>query len=290
MLLSDHITSNSTTATALQLNVLVFLSALFVFVKQSYLLTSVEKPSSESVSSRVSPKNILSKRKDIQKGVLSANKPPSRYLARRNSSDVLMHALSDSSLCQNHGSVSSTPSSVSLIDFNKRSEPTNGHSGDTKCGSKHVKQQITASSENLKTAQFEMHTSLRLKRPPSGRMPKKDCFEDQPVKLTACTSTHTSDLTHVSSTTSLNSDSTQYLNDSTSLTNNMEKNSLIINHSHILSSDHKVQPTAIIADPSSYQWLLKTLALHGVTLETDQECSDKEYVQEATLVSTLIKF
>jgi len=288
MLLSDHITSNSATATALQLNVLVFLSALFVFVKQSYLLTSVEKPSVESINSRVSPKNIFSKRKDIQKGVLSASKPPSRYLARRNSSDVLMHALSDSSLCQNYGSVSSTPSSVSLIDFNKRSEPNNGYSGDAKCGSKHDK--ITASSENLKTAQFEMHTSLRLKRPPSGRMPKKDCLEDQAVKLAASTSAHTSDLTHVSSNTSLNSSSTQRLDHSTSLTKDMEKNSLIVNHSHNLRSDHKVQPTAIIADPSSYQWLLKTLALHGVTLETDQGCSDKECILKATMVSGLIKF
>jgi len=322
MLLSDHITSNGTIATALQLNVLVFLSALFVYVKQSYLLTS-EKPLSES---RVSPKNILSKRKEIQKGVVSSTKPPSRYLARRNSSDVLMHALSDSSLCQNHGSLSSTPSSVSLIELNKRCDvekPNNGHSvltGDDKCSNKNVKQQITASSENLKMAQFETHTSLRLKRPPSGRMPK-NCFEDREAKLAVHTSTHTSDLTPVSSISSLSSGSAQCLKQSISLTKenqhvahtsdltpvssisslssgsaqcikqsvsltkenqHVEKSekSLVVNH---LSGDYRVQPTAIIADPSSYQWLLKTLALHGVTLETDQKQGS---IQEATMVST----
>ncbi|XP_065911733.1 calmodulin-regulated spectrin-associated protein 1-B-like isoform X2 [Dysidea avara] len=292
MLLNDHVVSNTTTITALQFNVLVFLSTLFVYVKQSYLLTSEssKKPSSESFNSRVSPGNILSKRKEIQKGVLSASKPPSRYLARRNSSDVLMHALSDSSLCQNHGSLSSTPSSVSLIDYNKRSnveKPNNGYSdltGDS--GSKYIKQQITASSENLKMAQFESHTSLRLKRPPSGRMPK-ECFEDNATKLATHGSAHTSYLTSVSSTTSINSDSetAQCFNQKEDKSMEKFENSLLVNHSRNLSNDHQFQPTAIIADPSSYQWLLKTLALHGVTLETDPGCRDKEQdsIQEATL-------
>lgn len=284
LLLSDHIVSDTTTATGLQLNILVFLSALFVYFKQSYMLPSepAKIPLNESFNSRVSSGSMLSKRKELQKGVLSASKPPpSRYLARHSSSDVLMHAVSDSSLCQNHASLSSTPSSVSLIDFNKRSDVEKPSNGD---GGKSAKQQqITASSENLKMSQFEMHTSLRLKRPPSGRMPK-ECFDDKAPKSAACSSAHTSDLSPVSSTTPLSND-VEGQHQSTSLTKQeqlMEKfeNSLF-------SFDGQLQPTAIIADPSSYQWLLKTLALHGVTLESDQGYSDKEQgsVQETTLVS-----
>ena len=177
LLLSSHVMLNNTITKALELNVFVFLSSLFLYFKQYVSEQPVKQLSvsndGPSPGMKTTTTSKLTKRRDLQKGLLPVTKPPSGYFPVCNSREGLAHTVSDSSLCANCPDVSSSASSVSLIDFTKNP------SGKSKCNvgvnRSTSKQQITPSSESLNMAQFETHTSLRIKRPPSGQM-AKECF------------------------------------------------------------------------------------------------------------------
>lgn len=260
VLLSTHVMLNSTTATALELNMFVFLSALFVYFKQYVSEQPVTQLSNDDSAVKPFTGNKLTKRKDLQKAVQPVNKPPTGYLPTCNSREGLTHTVSDSSLCARHVNTSSNASSISLIDFNKDPD---GKSKYNMGINKHIsKQQITASSESLNMAQFEMHTSLRIKRPPSGRI-AKECFVNTTAKSVSVHDKDFADKSVTFSADALENGSSDHEQD---------KNRSFFSPSHSNSN----QSTAIIADPASYHWLIKTLSLHGVTLETDSVTKDEE--------------
>jgi len=246
---------DSTTVTALELNLFVFLSALFVYFKQYVSEQPVTQLSDDSAVKPFTGSK-LTKRKDLQKTVQPVNKPPSGYLPICNSREGLTHTVSDSNLSACRVNASSSASSISLIDFNK------DLNGKPKCNigvNRSIsKQQITASSENLNMAQFEMHTSLRIKRPPSGKM-SKECFVNKTAKSV---SIHDKD----------------FIDKSASFSTNSSENGSS-DHEQVLSCNHndsnqQLQSTAIITDSPSY--LIKTLSSHGETLETDNVTNDDE--------------
>ena len=177
LLLSTHLMMNNTITMALELNVFVFLSSLFSYFKQYVSEQPLKQLSvcndDPSPGMRTTTTSKLTKRRDLQKGLLPVTKPPLGYFPVCNSREGLVHTVSDSSLCAHCPDASSSASSISLIDF------TRNPSGKSKCNvgvnRSTSKQQITPSSESLNMAQFETHTSLRIKRPPSGQM-TKECF------------------------------------------------------------------------------------------------------------------
>ena len=268
ILLGVHGTLNSTTLTAIELNVFVFLSSLFIYFKQ-YVSEQPVKQELFNIDSttKTSTTKRLSKRKDLQKGIQSINKPPLGYTPVCNSREGLTHTVSDSSLCAHHASTSNSTSSVSLIDFSKDpSGRVKYNMGDNKNANK---QQITASSESLNMGQFEMHTSLRIKRPPSGYV-TKECFVNNMPKSVSLQETNVMD-------TSIGllaeaSESGMF----TGQEQNKEESFVTCS---IPNTNQQLQSTAIIVpDHASYCWLIKTLSVHGIALEVDSVADDEEEV------------
>ena len=280
VLLSAHVTLNSTTLAAIELNVFVFLSSLFLYFKQ-YVSEQPVKQELSNVDSTTKPFTAkkLAKRKDLQKGMQLINKPSLGYTPVCISREGLTHTVSDSSLCAHHTSTSNSASSVSLIDFSK------DLSGRVKChiGDSKSKQQITACSENLNTGQFEMHTSLRIKRPSSGHM-TKECFVNSMPKSVSLQDTDKS--------TGLLGDTFESGMFSGHEQNNEESFVTCSNN----NGNQQLQSTAIIAaDHASYCWLVKALSAHGVTLEADGVADNKEKVitadvQRVSVVSCIFTF
>lgn len=284
VLLSAHVTLNSTILTAIELNVFVFLSSLFVYFKQ-YLLEQPEKQDLSYVDSTTKPFTAkkLAKRKDLQKGMQPINKPPLSFTSLCNSREGLTHTVSDSSLCAHRASTSNSTSSVSLIDFSKDpSGRVNCNIGDNKSTNK---QQITASSENLNMGQFEMHTSLRIKRPSSGHR-TKECFINNMPKSVSLQGTDKSTGLLVDT-----SESGMFLGHEQ---NNEESFATCSSNNN--NGNQQLQSTAIIAaDHASYCWLVKALSAHGVTLEADGVADDEEEVipadvQHVSVVSHTFTF
>lgn len=274
LLLSAHVKLDSTIATALELNVLVFLSSLFVYFKQHAPVQPVKQPSNDDLTVKPFTGNKLTKRKILQKGVQPVvNKPPSGYLSTCNSREGLIHTVSDSSLCAHRVNTSSSASSISLIDFNKDPSGKVKHNMGNNKGSN--KQQITASSESLNMAQFETHTSLRIKRPPSGQM-TKECFVNKETK-------------NVSFQENVSTDTSVADNPSANESSDHEQDKKrIFATCHNNNGNQQLQSTAIIVDRESYHWLVKTLSLHGVTLKGDNEleCIPAD-VQDVPMVSCI---
>lgn len=277
VLLGTHVTLHSTTATALELNVFVFLSSLFSYFKQCVSDQPVKQQISNGYST-VKPftANKLTKRKDLQKGMDPVNYPPPGHLPVYNSREGLTHTVSDSSLCAHHVNTFSSTSLISLNSFNKDPNGRVNHNiGVNKTTSK---QQITASSESLNMAQFEMHTSLRIKRPPSGKM-MQECFVNKTAKSV---SFQDYSLTDKAITENIPENGM-------SPCHGWDKNEPFVSCSYS-HSNKQLQSTAIIADHASYRWLVKTLSSHGVALEADSMTDDEEEVtpadvQDAPLVS-----
>lgn len=271
VLLSAHVKLNDTIATALELNIFVFLSSLFLYFRKYISEHPVKQSSDDDPTTQPFTGNKLTKRKDLQKGIFPANKPPSGYSLMRNSREGVTHTVSDSSLYAHCVDTSTSGSLVSLIDFTKdSSENTRYNVGVTKSSSKH---QITASTESLNTAQFETHTSLRIKRPPSGQVPK-ECFVNKTAKVSSFQDSSFTDKPAVDTSGDVSSDHGQ------------DKNRSFASCSHSNSSK-QLETTAILADHTSYCWLVKTLSLHGVTLETGNNAEDviPVDVQDVSMVS-----
>ena len=265
---------NSTIATGLELNVFVFLAALFVYFKQYVAEQPIKQASNDDLTVKPLSRSKLTKRKDLQQGVLPSSKPPSAYLPLSGSRERLTHTVSDSSLCARHVSTSNSASSVSLIEFSKDpNEKSKYNMGVVKGASK---QQITASSESLNTAKFEMHTSLRIKRPPSERM-TKECFVNKeatskPVLL--CDSDSTNKAADLSASNSENK----------SLDDQQDESTPLVSGSHS-SNNQQLQSTVVVADHTNYHWE----SSDGVTLKSDNVNNDEKPistdVQDVSMVS-----
>ena len=270
LLLSTHVMLNTTVTMALELNVLVFLSSLFLYLKQ-YVLEQPVKQHNDDSSTGIKPTTVgkLTKRKDLQKGVLPVTKPPSGYFPVCTSREGLTHTVSDSSLCAHRVDTSSSASSISLIDFTKN--PSGKSKYNMGVNTSTNKQQITPSSESLNMAQFETHTSLRIKRPPSGQT-AKECFVSKTAKSVSFQDNNFTE----------------------------KSNALLGNTSENVSSDHEQdrsnasvvgnnqqsQSVAIIADQPSYRWLVETLSSHGVTLEGNSIPDNKQQVVPVDIQDT----
>ena len=267
LLLSSHVMLNPTVTMALEHNVFVFLSSLFLHFKH-YVTEQPVKQLSNSCNgdsptgTKPMTANKLTKRKDLQKGVLPITKPPSGYFPVCNSREGLTHTVSDSSLCAHRVDTSSSASSISLIDFTKN---PSGRSKCTVAANKSTnKQKITASSESLNMVQFEMHTSLRIKRPPSGQT-TKECFVSKTAKSVSFQDDNFTDKSiALPANTSENGFSDH----------EQDRNTSVVSCSH--GSNQQSQSVAIITDQSSYRWLVKTLSSHGVTLEGNDSVPDNQ--------------
>ena len=268
LLLSSHVMLNTTDTTALELNVFVFLSSLFLYFKQFVTEQPGKQLSSSSnddspTGTKPMTANKLTKRKDLQTGVLSVSKPPSAYFPVRNTREGLTLTVSDSSLCAQRIDTSSSASSVSLIDFNKNP------SGRSKCNMRPNigSQKITASSESLNMGQFHTHTSLRIKRPPSGQT-TKECFVSKTVKSVSFQDDNFADK---SVTLSANTSENGFSD------HEQERNIIpVVSCSH--GSSEQSKSVAIITDQSSYRWLVEKLSPHGVTLAGSSIPDNKQQV------------
>ena len=265
LLLSSHIILNTTVTMALELNVFVLLSSLFLYFKQYVTEQPVKQLSNCNDDSPTGTKSMsaskLTKRKCLQKGVLPVTKPPSGYFPVRNSREELNHTVSDSSLCAHRVDTSSSASSISLIDFTKNPSGKSKHNmGVNK--STNI-QQITASSESLNMAQFETHTSLRIKRPPSGQT-IKECFVSKAAKSVSFQDDSTTDKSIANSSKNVSSDHEQ------------DRNTPDISCNH--GSNQLSESVAIIADQPSYRWLVEILSSCGMTLEGNSIPDNKQQV------------
>lgn len=265
LLLSSHVMLNPTVTVALELNVFVFLSSLFLYFKHCVTEQPVKQLSNgcsddSLTGTKPMTANKLTKRKDLQKGVLPVTKPPSGYFPVRNSKETLTHTVSDSSLCAHRVDTSSSASSISLIDFTKNP------SGRSKCSTGVNKQQITASSESLNMAQFETHTSLRIKRPPSGQI-TKECYVNKTAKSVSFQDDNFTDKSIALSAGTPENGFSDHEQD---------RNTSVVSCNH--GSSQQSKSVAIIADQSSYRWLVETLSSHGVALEDNSILDNEQQV------------